>query len=175
MNNEQQAPGATGTTPHKKRKILFPGSFDPFTIGHQSLVSRGLAFADEILIAIGINEQKKGYFPVEERIAAIRALYENDPRVEVCTYDTLTVDLARQTGANIILRGIRSVIDFEYEKNIVDVNRSISGIETIFLLAEPEHAHISSSVVRELLHFGKDVKMFIPPIIQDRLLNKKDI
>ena len=154
------------------RKALFPGSFDPFTVGHQSLVNRGLGIAEEICIAIGINGQKKTYFPAEKRVAAIRRLYAGEPRITVCTYETLTADFAASVDADFILRGIRSVTDFEYERNIADVNRSISGIETVFLLAEPEHAHISSSVVRELLHFGKDVGMFVPEVIGNYLLGK---
>lgn len=145
---------------------LFPGSFDPFTIGHQSLVNRGLALADKIIIAIGLNEQKKGYFPVMDRLEAIRSLYRGNAHVEVITYQTLTTDLAQQLGAQFILRGIRSVIDFEYEKTIADINRTLTGIETIFLLAEPQYAHISSSAVRELLHFGKDVAAFLPEGMQ---------
>ena len=100
----------------QERIALFPGSFDPFTIGHQSLVKRGLALADRIIIAIGINENKQSCFPLEERLEAIRSLFQDDPRIEVTTYHTLTTDLAEKTGAQFILRGIRSVIDFEYEK-----------------------------------------------------------
>lgn len=146
----------------QERIALFPGSFDPFTIGHQSLVKRGLALADRIIIAIGINENKQSSFPLEERLEAIRSLFQDDPRIEVITYHTLTTDLAEKTGAQFILRGIRSVIDFEYEKTIADINRTLTGIETVFLLAEPQYAHISSSAVRELLHFGKDVSAFLP-------------
>ena len=146
----------------QERIALFPGSFDPFTIGHQSLVKRGLALADRIIIAIGINENKQSCFPLEERLEAIRSLFQDDPRIEVITYHTLTTDLAEKTGAQFILRGSRSVIDFEYEKTIADINRTLTGIETVFLLAEPQYAHISSSAVRELLHFGKDVSAFLP-------------
>lgn len=146
----------------QERIALFPGSFDPFTIGHQSLVKRGLALADRIIIAIGINENKQSCFPLEERLTVIRSLFQDDPRIEVITYHTLTTDLAEKTGAQFILRGIRSVIDFEYEKTIADINRTLTGIETVFLLAEPQYAHISSSAVRELLHFGKDVSAFLP-------------
>ena len=146
----------------QERIALFPGSFDPFTIGHQSLVKRGLALADRIIIAIGINENKQSSFPLEERLEAIRSLFQDDLRIEVTTYHTLTTDLAEKTGAQFILRGIRSVIDFEYEKTIADINRTLTGIETVFLLAEPQYAHISSSAVRELLHFGKDVSAFLP-------------
>lgn len=144
------------------RTAIFPGSFDPFTIGHQSLVSRGLMIVDKIIISIGINEHKKYCFPLEKRLEAIHKLYQNDHRIEVLSYDELTTDLAVRTGAQFILRGIRSSIDFEYEKTIADVNRSLTGIETLFLLAEPQYAHISSSVVRELLHFGKDISQFLP-------------
>lgn len=146
----------------QERIALFPGSFDPFTVGHQSLVKRGLALADRIIIAIGINENKQSCFPLEERLKAIRSLFQDDPRIEVITYHTLTTDLAEKTGAQFILRGIRSVIDFEYEKTIADINRTLTSIETVFLLAEPQYAHISSSAVRELLHFGKDVSAFLP-------------
>ena len=146
---------------HHLKTALFPGSFDPFTVGHQSLVKRGLDLADRIIIAIGINESKKCSYSVEERLEAIRSLYRGDSRIEVITYQILTTDLAEKTGADFILRGIRSVIDFEYEKTIADVNRTLTGIETVFLLAEPQYAHISSSVVRELLHFGKDVSAFL--------------
>ncbi|OAV66447.1 Phosphopantetheine adenylyltransferase [Bacteroidales bacterium Barb6] len=145
-----------------KRTALFPGTFDPFTIGHQSLVNRGLELVDEIIIAVGINSRKQTCFTLEERMDAIRRLYRNDPRIQVLSYDILTTDFARAQNARFILRGIRTVNDFEYEKTIADVNRMISGIETFILFTEPEHTHISSSIVRELLSFGKDVSMFVP-------------
>lgn len=146
----------------RHRIALFPGTFDPFTIGHKSLVERGLTCVDEIVIAIGINEKKKTYYTLEQRIEAIRRLYADEPRVRVVSYSGLTVDVAQREKAQFILRGIRSVIDFEYEKSIADVNRQLTGIETLLLFTEPAYAHISSSVVRELLHFGKDVSQFIP-------------
>ena len=146
----------------KKRIALFPGTFDPFTIGHQSLVSRGLALVDEIIISIGINEKKQTYFSIEKRIEAISNLYKDEPRVKVMSYNSLTVDLANEVGAAFILRGIRTVNDFEYEKSIADVNRKLSGIETFILFTEPEHTHISSSIVRELLNYGKDISQFVP-------------
>ena len=136
----------------KKRIALFPGTFDPFTIGHQSLVSRGLALVDEIIISIGINDKKQTYFTLEKRLEAIRCLYKDEPRVKVMSYNSLTVDL----------RGIRTANDFEYEKSIADVNRKLSGIETFILFTEPEHTHISSSIVRELLRYGKDISPFVP-------------
>lgn len=146
----------------QQRIALFPGTFDPFTLGHQSLVKRVLTCADAVVIAIGINEKKQTYYKLEQRVAAIRALYAEEPRVKVITYSGLTVDVAQQERASFILRGVRSVIDFEYEKAIADVNRQLTGIETLLLFTEPAYAHISSSVVRELLHFGKDVSAFLP-------------
>ena len=145
-----------------KRIALFPGTFDPFTIGHQSLVSRGLGLVDEIVIAIGVNDKKQTHFSLERRMEAIRTLYKDEPRVRVASYDTLTVDFAEKVGARFILRGIRTVNDFEYEKSIADVNRKLSGIETFILFTEPEHTHISSSIVRELLRYGKDISRFVP-------------
>ena len=146
----------------QRRIALFPGTFDPFTLGHQSLVKRVLTCADAVVIAIGINEKKQTYYTLEQRVSAIRALYAEEPRVRVITYSGLTVDVAQQEQASFILRGVRSVIDFEYEKAIADVNRQLTGIETLLLFTEPAYAHISSSVVRELLHFGKDVSAFLP-------------
>ncbi len=145
-----------------KKIALFPGTFDPFTIGHQSLVTRGLTLVDEIVIAIGINERKKTYFPLEERLLAIRRLYEDNPCIKVESYDSLTVDFADKIGARYILRGIRTINDFEYEKNIAAVNRKLTGIDTFILFTEPEHTHISSSIVRELLSYGKDISLFVP-------------
>lgn len=141
---------------------MFPGTFDPFTIGHQSLVERGLALVDEIVISIGINDKKRTHFSLERRLEAIRDLYKDNPRVRVMAYDQLTVDFAREVGVGFILRGIRTVNDFEYEKSIADVNRKLTGIETFILFTEPEHTHISSSIVRELLRYGRDVSQFIP-------------
>jgi pantetheine-phosphate adenylyltransferase len=151
---------------YKLKKIaVFPGTFDPFTIGHLSLVNRGLQLVDEIIIAIGVNQNKKTFFTMEQRIEAISKLFEQNPKVSVQSYDCTTVDFAKEVGAQFILRGIRSVNDFEYEKNIADVNRKISGIETFVLFTEPEYTHISSSIVRELLSFGKDVSAFVPQAV----------
>ncbi|EGK02988.1 MAG: pantetheine-phosphate adenylyltransferase [Dysgonomonas sp.] len=145
-----------------KKKAIFPGTFDPFTIGHHSLVKRSLELVDEIVIAIGKNDAKKSYFSLEHRIEMIQSLYRNEPRISVETYDSLTVDFAKTVKAHFIVRGIRSVNDFEYEKTIADMNRKISGIETFILFTEPELTHISSTIVRELLRFGHDVSEFIP-------------
>jgi len=145
-----------------KKVALFPGSFDPFTIGHESLITRGLKFVDEIVIAIGVNESKKTMFSLDERMAMIHRLYKNEPRVCVMSYDSTTVDFAQKVGAGFILRGVRNAADFEYEKNIADVNRQLAGIETFLLFTLPEHMYVSSSIVRELLHYGKDISQFVP-------------
>lgn len=145
-----------------KKKAIFPGTFDPFTVGHASLVSRALEIVDEIVIAIGINEKKNSYFSLEHRLDMIDHLYENNDRVSVSSYNSLTVDFAQEIGAELIIRGIRSINDFEYEKTIADMNRVIAGVETIILFTEPELTHISSTVVRELLSFRHDVSKFIP-------------
>lgn len=144
------------------KRALFPGSFDPFTAGHHSIVKRTLALVDEVIVGIGFNEGKKGFLPLEKRLEMIRALYADEPRVKVLPYSGLTVDFAKEQEADVIVRGIRSVKDFEYEESIADINRKLSGIETVFLFTEPELAAVSSSVVRELIHYGKDVSMFLP-------------
>ncbi|MBQ8500750.1 MAG: pantetheine-phosphate adenylyltransferase [Bacteroides sp.] len=143
-------------------KAIFPGTFDPFTIGHESIVRRALGFIDEIVIGIGINENKNAYFPLQQREQMIRNLYKDEPRVTVQSYNGLTTDFARQIGATLIIRGIRTVKDFEYEETIADINRKLTGIETILLFTEPEMTCISSTTVRELLRFGKDVDRFLP-------------
>lgn len=143
-------------------RAIFPGTFDPFTIGHESIVRRALTFTDEVIIAIGINEQKHSLFPVAKREQMIRDYYKDEPRVKVMSYSNLTVDFAHEVGANTIIRGIRTVKDFEYEETIADINRKLSGIETIFLFTEPDLASISSSIVRELMKYNKEVTQFLP-------------
>ena len=143
-------------------RAIFPGTFDPFTVGHASIVSRALTFIDEIVIAIGINESKHTHFPLEQRKRMISDYYKDNPRISVQTYDGLTTDFAREAGANLIVRGIRTVRDFEYEETIADINRQLTGIETILLFTEPELTCVSSTIVRELLSFGKDVSQFLP-------------
>ena len=143
-------------------RAIFPGTFDPFTIGHESIVRRALTFTDEVIIAIGINEQKHSLFPVAKREQMIRDYYKDEPRVKVMSYSNLTVDFAHEVGANTIIRGIRTVKDFEYEETIADINRKLTGIETIFLFTEPDLASISSSIVRELMKYSKEVTQFLP-------------
>ena len=145
-----------------KKTAIFPGSFDPFTVGHASIVERGLPLFDEIVIGVGINENKRALYTPEERVRAIAELYAGEPRIRVVAYDDLTIDLARREGAGFILRGLRSVKDFEYERDIANMNQRLSGIETVLLFTEPHYSSISSSVVRELIAFGKDVTDFLP-------------
>ena len=141
---------------------LFPGTFDPFTLGHLALVERGLQIVDEIIIAIGINLDKKTIFTIEQRLEMISRLFSDNPNVRAVTYNGLTVDCAKTVGAKFILRGIRSVADFEYEKSIANVNREISGLETIVLFTDPEYSYISSSIVRDLWVHGKSIENFVP-------------
>ncbi|GBU06933.1 pantetheine-phosphate adenylyltransferase [Bacteroidales bacterium] len=145
-----------------KKIALFPGTFDPFTLGHESIVERGLNLVDELIIAIGINTNKKTHFSLEQRLEMLENLYANEPRIKVQTYNCLTLDFASQVGAKFILRGIRSMNDFEFEKSIADVNHCISKIETLVLFTKPKFIHISSSIVRELLTFEKNVDEFVP-------------
>lgn len=144
------------------RIALFPGSFDPFTVGHASVIRRALPLFDQIVIAIGINACKKPLFPIEKRIEDIRELYENEPRIRVEAYDKLTHQFATEMGAHFILRGLRSVRDFEYERDIAEMNSQLSGIETIFILTEHQYACVSSSAIRDLIHYGEDVSAYLP-------------
>lgn len=144
------------------RKAIFPGSFDPFTLGHHDIVLRGLDLFDEIIIGIGRNSSKKETFPIREREEAIRKIFADEPRVKVAIYDCLTVDFAKEQEAQFILRGIRCVEDFEYERNLAEANKQLGGIETVILYTRPMYAHISSTLVRDLYAYGKDVSDFVP-------------
>lgn len=141
---------------------IFTGSFDPFTVGHDDIVRRALPLFDRIVIGIGVNERKKYMQSVQVRVQSIAALYEGEPKIEVKSYNDLTVDFAWREGARFIIKGVRSIKDFEYEREQADINRRIGGIDTVLLLADPQHASVSSSMVRELMHFGKDVSAFLP-------------
>ena len=147
------------------KRAIFPGSFDPYTIGHHDIVMRGLQVFDEIVIGIGHNYTKRETFPLDERLAAIQRIYNNEPRVRVEVYEGLTVDFALKNHAQFILRGVRSTLDFEYERNIAEANKQLSGIETILLYTRPEYAHISSTLVRDLHSHGKDIAAYLPKTI----------
>lgn len=142
---------------------VFPGSFDPFTIGHHNLVTKALQLFDQVIVAIGQNSTKMPMFPTEQRLASIKKLYNNQPGVSVVTFNGLTVDLCQQYKAGFILRGLRNGIDFEYEKAIAHMNKKMTGnIETIFLLTEPEFESVSSTIVREIHKNGGDITAFLP-------------
>lgn len=141
---------------------MYAGSFDPFTRGHADIVNRGLALFDKVIIAIGVNEGKRCLFSSEQRQKQIRYFYRCEPRIEVMTYDGLTVDFAQEQGVRFLLRGVRSSTDMEYERTLADLNRHIASMETVLLPASQQLTHISSTVVRELLHFGGDVSSFLP-------------
>ncbi len=144
------------------RNGIFVGSFDPYTIGHDSIVRRALPLFDKIIIGVGFNERKKYMQTTEQRVKTIKKIYESEPKIEVKQYNDLTVDFARREQAEFIIKGVRSVKDFEYEREQADINRQLTGIETVLFFAEAGMESISSSVVRELVHFGKDVRRFLP-------------
>ncbi len=145
------------------KRALFPGSFDPFTIGHESVVNRALELFDEIIIAIGYNSEKKGYFPVDKRIEMIRSVYNGNPKIVVEKYNKLTVDYCKDNRITFILRGLRTAADFEYERAIAQMNRFLDhNIHTVFLLTEAEHTPISSTILREVLRYGGDIQKYIP-------------
>ncbi|MBQ4062846.1 MAG: pantetheine-phosphate adenylyltransferase [Bacteroidaceae bacterium] len=144
------------------KTALFAGSFNPYTRGHHAIVQRALAIFDRVVVAIGCNMGKEGAADTAERRKAIEKVYADEPRVQVAVYSGLTMDYARSIGATALLRGVRSVKDFEYERDLADVNMRMGGIETVILMSSPENAAISSSLVRELMAYGKDVKDLLP-------------
>lgn len=147
----------------EKKIALFPGSFDPITKGHKSIVERALPMFDKIVVAVGTNTAKNSVFPLEKRIEWIEKTFAQYDNVEVVTFNSLTVDFCREIGAKYILRGLRNSTDFQYERNIARINQELAEeIETIFLMTKPDDAAISSSLVREILSFGRDVSQFIP-------------
>ena len=145
------------------RTGVFVGSFNPFTVGHNSIVTRALPLFDRLVIGVVGDQVHKPDMPsAEERIKAIADIYQNEPRIEVKPYYGLAVDFAKSENAHFIVKGVRSVKDFEYEREQADVNRKLSGVETILLFAEPQYSSISSTMVRELQHFGVDISEFLP-------------
>lgn len=144
------------------RTGIFTGSFDPYTIGHDNILRRALPLFDRIIIGIGVNEQKKYMLSADMRKKKIQELYRNEPRITVKTYNDLTIDFAKREMAQYIIKGVRSVKDFEYEREMAEANYRLSGIDTLLLFANPSLSFLSSSMVRELIHFGKDVREFLP-------------
>lgn len=145
----------------KSKTALFAGSFNPFTIGHADIVERALGVCDKLVIGFGSNIDK----PTDAEdlnFKSVKRLYAGDNRISVQRYFGLTVDFAKQCGADFMVRGVRNVTDFEYERNLAEVNLKISGIETLFIIASPELTYVSSSMVRELAHYGQDIRRFLP-------------
>ncbi len=142
---------------------VFPGSFDPFSIGHESIVKRALTLFDKIIIAIGYNNSKTDFFPLEKRINWIKAVFENEPKITVDKFEGLTVYYAKKVNAQYILRGIRTAADFEYERAIAQTNKYLDkNIESIFLLTTPEHTPVNSTIIRDIISNGGDASQFVP-------------
>jgi len=153
-----------------KRICLFPGTFDPVTLGHTDIINRALPLFDKLYIGIGRNTNKAPMFSEDRRLNWLKEIYKSEPKVEAIVYDGLTVECCREVGAQFILRGIRYVNDFEYEKAIADMNRSIANhIETIFLTCLPQYTSVASTLVRDVLRYGGDVSRFLPAIVNNDL------
>jgi pantetheine-phosphate adenylyltransferase len=149
-----------------KKLAVFPGSFDPFTIGHEAIIRRAMSLFDEIIIAVGANTLKKNFYSLEARKEMIRKVFEKEPRVRIDHYEGLTVDYCKKNGAGYLLRGLRTSADFEFERAIGQVNKSMApGIESVFLLTAPEHSYINSSIVRDIIINGGDASKFVPAAI----------
>lgn len=153
------------------KTAIFPGSFDPFSVGHEDVVRRGLSLFDRIIIAVGYNANKKDFFPIEDRMQWIRDVFIQDERVSVESYEGLTVEFAREIACSHILRGIRTAADFEYERAIAQVNKAMSGIDSVFLLTTPEHTPVNSSIVRDIIKHGGDAGQFLPEAIKINIQN----
>lgn len=148
------------------RICLFPGTFDPVTLGHVDIINRALPLFDKIVVGIGINTAKAPMFSPEQRRDWIREIYKDEERVEGAVYEGLTIDFCKQIGANFILRGIRYVSDFEYEKTIADANRTLDKtIETVFLTGEPKYTSVASTIVRDIIRNGGDASPFLPEVV----------
>ncbi len=146
-----------------EKNAIFPGSFDPFTVGHESIVLRALPLFDKLIIGIGHNINKEYYFPLEKRVEWIKKVFKGNSKVEVKTYAGLTVDFCKQVDARYILRGLRTSSDFEYERAVGQMNKAMyPGIETVFFLTMPQHTAINSTIVRDIIRYGGDASLFLP-------------
>lgn len=142
---------------------IFPGSFDPITCGHASVIRRALPLFDKIIVAVGVNTIKSTYFDLEVRIKMIEAVFADTDKIEVKSYTGLTIDFCKDIGAKFLLRGLRSAADFEFERSIGQINKQLNPeIETVFMLTQPEHTALNSSIVRDILRYGGDVSIFVP-------------
>ena len=148
------------------KKAIFPGSFDPITLGHEDIIHRGISLFDEIVIAIGVNADKKYMFSLEDRKRFIEETFQDEPSVSVITYEGLTIDLCHKIDANFILRGLRNPADFEFEKAIAHTNRRLSKIETVFLLTAARTSYISSSIVRDVIRNHGEYEMLVPEAVR---------
>jgi pantetheine-phosphate adenylyltransferase len=148
------------------RRAIFPGSFDPLTLGHHDIITRGITLFDELIIAVGINADKKYMFTLEERLDFITRAFNNEPKIKVLTYEGLTVDFCQKVDADFILRGLRNPGDFEFEKAIAHTNRKLSEIETVFLLTSSGKSFISSSIVRDVIRNGGDYSALVPDTVR---------
>ncbi|PID93669.1 MAG: pantetheine-phosphate adenylyltransferase [Bacteroidetes bacterium] len=148
------------------RIALFPGSFDPITKGHESIIHRALPLFDKVIVGVGVNADKQSFFPIEQRVGWIRALFVDNPKVEVIMYEGLTVDVCKEHGATYILRGLRTAADFEFERMVGQINKKLqSNLETVYLLTLPEHTTLNSSIVREIYKYGGDISQFVPETV----------
>lgn len=148
------------------RRAIFPGSFDPITLGHYDIIKRGVKLFDEIIVAIGINADKKYMFPLDVRKKFIEEAFADEPKIKVVTYEGLTIDLCKKMDAQFILRGLRNPADFEFEKAIAHTNRKLSQIETVFLLTASKTSYISSSIVRDVIRNGGDYTVLVPDSVK---------
>jgi pantetheine-phosphate adenylyltransferase len=157
------------------RIALCPGSFDPVTLGHEDIIRRSLALADRVIVAVGWSPQqsKQGMFAVEERVALIRQVFADEPRIEADAFQGLLVDYARRRGAGIVVKGVRAVADFEYEMQMAMMNRAqLPGLETVLLAPDPAHAFVSATLVRQIATLGGDVSPFVSPAVLARVREK---
>ena len=154
-----------------QRICLFPGTFDPLTLGHVDIINRSVQLFDKIIVGIGINATKTPMFSTEQRLLWLKEIFRNEPKVEGAVYEGLTVNFCREIGAKFILRGIRYVSDFEYEKTIADANRTLdNSIETIFLTGEPKYTSVASTIVRDIIRNNGDATQFLPPEVAKSLV-----
>ena len=162
----------TPTRP-EHRIALFPASFDPVTNGHLDIARRARQLFDEVILAVAMNLEKSGCFPIDERIAMLESVIAGEPGLRAVSFDGLTVDFARQIGARVIIRGVRAMSDFEYEFEMALMNKHLfPDVETVFLMASQEYLYVSSSRLKELVRLGRDVAEFVPPVVAKRLREK---
>lgn len=162
QDNQHNKPAMSAKHSANVRRAVFTGTFDPFTVGHHSIVKRVLPLFDELVVAVAVSKLKNADEEILRRVADIRSIYRDEPKIRVIAYSDLTIDMAHREGAQFIVRGVRSVRDYEYEREQAEFNRRFGGLETILLFAEPGLESVSSTLVRELKFFGRDVSEFLP-------------